>query len=242
MRSACFLWIGGGEPVSLEGTPAVTQKNSFASSTRALYGGGLLRLWSDHIYARVMAENETPESTQAVLALGKAITANAKASPKPELISRLPVEIGSGWKLRMDRLSFFRSHLVLNSIYYLSHENILDLDLSAEAVMVPYEQRSPSREPRRSQFLLVQYESPERARKALNHFHESYLPEYKMKITADLAAGRPGLFKIEDGWLAFKRLGKYVALVFESPDKETARAILLENEAMVIKKGGNREK
>ena len=154
------------------------------------------------------------------------------------MVKILPLKIGSAWKLRIDRLSFFRSHLVLNSIYYLSHENILDLDLSAEAVIAPYEHISNSGDPKRSQFLLVQYENLECARKALNHFHDAYLPEYKKEITADLAATTPSLFELEDGWLAYKLLGKYIAIVFECPDQETARAIIQKNESNLLKKEG----
>jgi hypothetical protein len=194
----------GGEPASFGGPPAATSNKSFMSSTRALYGGGLLRSWSDSIYARIMTERETPASKKAVLALGEAITANSKNPPEPELAKTLLLEIGPALKLRKDRLSFFRSYLVLNSIYYISHENILDLDLSTEAVMAPYEHISISGEKKRSQFLLVQYENLERARQALNHFHDAYLPEYKKEITADSAANSPSLFKLEDGWLAYK--------------------------------------
>ncbi len=228
----------GGEPVAFDGSTAATSNKFFTSSARAFYGGGLLRLWSDKNYARVMAERETPASKAAVLALGKALAASTKNPPEPELVKILPLKVGLTWKLRIDRLSFFRSHLVLNSIYYLSHENILDLDLSAEAVIAPYEHISNSGDPKRSQFLLVQYENLERARKALNQFHDAYLPEYKKKITADSAANSPSLFKLEDGWLAYKRLGKYNAIVFECPDQESARAIIQKNESNLLKKEG----
>jgi hypothetical protein len=227
-----------GEPVSFDGPPAAASNNSFTTSTRALYGGGLLRSWSDHIYARVMAERETQASKKAVLAIGKAITVNTLQPPEPELVKILPLKIGSAWKLRLDRLSYFRSHLVLNSIYYLSHENILDLDLSAEAVIASYEHISNSGDPKRSQFLLLQYENLERARKALDHFHDAYLPEYKKEITADSAANSPSLFKLEDGWLAYKLLGKYIAIVFECPNQEYARAIIQKNEFNLLKKEG----
>ena len=228
----------GGEPVSLDGSSASTSNKFFTSPTRALYGGGLLRLWSDHVYARVMAERETPASKEAVLAIGKAIAAGTKNPSEPELVKLLPLKIGSVWKLRLDRLSFFRSHLVLNSIYYLSHENILDLDLSAEAVIAPYEHISNSKNRKRSQFLLVQYENLEFARKALNHFHDAYLPEYKKEITANSAANSASLFKLEDGWLAYKLLGKYISIVFECPDQESARAIIQNNEFNLLKKEG----
>jgi hypothetical protein len=228
----------GGKPVSFDDTSAATSNQSFTASTRALYGGGLLRLWSDCIYTRIMAERETPASKEAVLTLGKAIAADTQHPPEPALVKILPLQIETVWKLRVDRLSFFRSYLVLNSIYYLSHENILDLDLSAEAVIAPYQNISGSGDPKRSQFLLVQYEKPDRARRALNRFHDAYLPEYKKKIPADAGADSLSLFKLEDGWLAYKLIGKYIAIVFECPDPESARVILQKNESNLLKKGG----
>jgi hypothetical protein len=201
-----------------------------------------MRLWSDFIYARIMAERETPASKQAVLALGKTIAAGAQYPPEPTLVKLLPLDIDMGWKLRVDRLSFFRSHLVLNSIYYLSHENILDLDLSAEAVSAPYQYIHGSGDPKRSQFLLVKYANTARARQALNRFHDAYLPDHKKEKTAGTAAGSPSLFKLEDGWMAYKLIGKHIVIVFESPDPESARTILQKNESNLLKKGGDHEK
>jgi hypothetical protein len=126
---------------------------------------------------------------------------------------------------------------VLNSIYYLSHENILDLDLSAEVVSAPYEYFPGTGDPKRSQFLLVQYENPERARLALNRFHDAYLPDHKKEITVDTAANSPSIFKLEDGWLAYKLLDKYIVVVFECPDRESAKAIIQESEHNLRKKG-----
>ncbi|MBW2516079.1 MAG: hypothetical protein JRE88_04790 [Deltaproteobacteria bacterium] len=227
----------GGEPVSYGGAPAATSRNSFTSPTRALYGGGLMRFWSDDMYARIMAERETPASKEAVITIGKAIAANSQHPPEPLLVKKLPLVVDAVWKLRVDRLSFFRSHLVLNSIYYLSHENILDLDLSAEAVSAPYENISSSGDPKRIQFLLLRYENPVRALQALNRFHDAYLPEYTKKIAAGTAADSPSLYKLEDGWLAYNLLGKHIAIVFECPDPKAARVIIQENVSNLLKKG-----
>ncbi len=227
----------GGDPVSLGGSPVNPLNQSSISSPRALYGAGLLRIWSDNVYARVMAYRETPASTQAMLTLGKAITGNRKTPPEPGLLKVLPLHIGTAWKLCKDRVSFFRSYLVLNSIYYLSQENILDLDLSTEAIIAPYEHTSSSSDRKRSQFLLVKYENHERAMEALNHFHGAYLPEYKKKYTADSPNRSPSLFKLEDGWLAYGLLSKYVAIVFECPDQESARIIIQKNESNLLKGG-----
>ena len=114
----------GGEPVTFQSTASVPFKPTVSPPARALYGGGLLRLWADTIYARVMAFRETAESKEAVLSLGQTIAANRKMPGEPELLKVLPKAMSSDWKLRKDRIGYFRSHLVLNSLYYLSHQNI----------------------------------------------------------------------------------------------------------------------
>jgi hypothetical protein len=228
----------GGEPVSFGGFPANSPNQSVTSWARALYGAGLLRIWSDNLYIRVMAFRETPASRQAVFTLGKAITGNRKTPPEPELLKFLAPHVDSAWKLRRDRLSFFRSYLAFNSIYYLSHENILDFDLSTEAVIAPYEHISSAGDRTRSQFLLVKYENRVRARKALNHFHDAYLPEHKKEFTMDSPAKSTSLFKIEDGWMGYKLINNYVAIVFECPDRKSARVIIQKNETNL---GGKHE-
>ena len=228
----------GGEPVTFGDSRENELNQSHTSQITALYGAGLLRIWSDNLYARVMAYSETPASKKAVLALGQAITENRKMAPQPDLVNILAPRVGSDWILRSDRMSFFRSYLVLNSIYYLSEKNILDLNLSTEAIIAPYEDISSAPDRKRSRFLLVKYGNHQHARKALNHFHDIYLPEYKKEFTADTAIKSPSLFKMEDGWMAYKLLDKYIAIVFECPDQESARVIIQQNESSLLEKEG----
>ena len=232
----------GGEHVSFGGSNVNTSDQSLRPSARALYGGGLLRIWSDNLYARIMADRETPASKEAVHTLGKAIVAKRKTQPEPELLKFVHSDIGSAWRLRKDRLSFFRSYLVLNSIYYLSEENLLDLDLSTEAVIAPYEHISSSSDHKPVQFLLLKYENHERAWKALNHFHHIYLPEYKKNFSANSPTRNPSLFKLEDGWLGYELLGKYIAIVFECSDQESARIIIQKNESNLRRERGYHER
>ena len=90
----------------------------------------------------------------------------------------------------------------------------------------------------RNHLMLVKYENLEHARKGLNLFHDAYLPEYTKENTAGSVANSPGLFKLEDGWLAYKLLGEYLAIVFECPDQESARTIIQKNESNLLKKEG----
>jgi hypothetical protein len=47
---------------------------------------------------------------------------------------------------------------------------------------------------------------------------------------------------LEDGWLGYKLLNKYIAIVFECPDKETARKIIQKNGSDLLQKGGYHER
>jgi len=204
----------GGEPVALSDS-AQNKKNQIQpQSIRALYGE---------------ATRETPASKKAVLSLGKAIAGDQKNPQDPELLKALSSQVGSDWKLRKDRMSFFRSYLVLNSIYYLSPQNILSLDHSAEAVTAPYEKVNKAGDAMRIQVLLVKYENPERARKALDHFHDAFLPEHRKDIKPDSTVENPSFFEVEEGWLGYQLKGKYLAIVFDCPDQESAQYIINQN-------------
>jgi hypothetical protein len=205
-------------------------KNDSASISalpvRALYGGGLLRIWSDDLYFRIMAYRESPESKQAIIMLGKSITSHRNRPPQPKLLHVFPTELASGWTLRRDRIGFFRSYLVLNSLYYLSHRNILDLDHSTEAVTGSYEKESDGSSRQKIQILFITYVNDLKAENALKHFMEAYLPEHQAGGTQFSKSENTKFFKIEDGWLGYRLEGKCIALVFQCPDERCARDFL----------------
>jgi hypothetical protein len=215
-----------GDPVIVNLATGSRPSDSLAPLTRALYGGGLLRLCADKIYARIMASQETHASKEAVLSLGRAIAANRGNPPEPGLLKILPATVGLDWKLRKDRIGYFRSYLVLNTFYYLSHQNILNLDLTTEAVSAPYEYVKGKRIHKRLQFLFLKYENDIKAQHALDRFNRSYLPEHKINSVTELTTESSNYFKIEDGWLGYKLLGPCIAMVFECPDRESAQRMI----------------
>jgi hypothetical protein len=212
----------GGESVDLNKTQIAASGTERYIWPRALYGEGLLRLWSDKMYARVMAYRDTPESKKAVLTIGHSIVKGRRNPPIPSMLKSFPDSIQSKWLLKKDRTSFFRSHLVFNSLYYLGHENMLDLGLMSEAVISTYERKS-AEGINRIQLLFVKYGSNELALSAINHFHSVYLPEYSVSLEQSF-----NVFSIENSWLGYRIEDSIVAFVFECPDEETIRAILSE--------------
>ncbi|MGC4051433.1 MAG: RNA-binding protein [Paludibaculum sp.] len=171
----------GGESVELD------------AGSKALYGAGLLRLSSGSLYARVMSYRETDASRQAVLALGKAIVAGREPTRPPRLVEVIPRTVDGGFSMRADRTVFLRSHLVLNNVYFLAQDNLLDLGLGCEMVATVY--RHQTAKPVR--LLFVRYASIDAAQKALAHFERVYLRG------KTIPPGNRGSVKIEDGWVGF---------------------------------------
>lgn len=216
----------GGEPVVLSQAHEERSESDKQAWPRALYGEGLLRIWSDNLYARVMAYIETPESKQAVLTLGHSIVQGKANPPGPELLEKLPDSFQPNWALHSKRSSYFRTHLVLNSLFYLSQENILDLDLDAAGITAIYERKDSSEDRKRIQFLILEYPNPERAQKALVHFHKVYLPEHSFSQKSSFLEETVCIFSVEDGWMGYKLKNNTLALIFECPDQKVARTII----------------
>lgn len=191
----------GGEPVRLKDAPPPL-------GPRALYGAGLLRIWSGDLFARVMATRETDLSRLAVLAVGRAIVTGRPDPNPPRLATSLPQTAGPGLKLRPDSVCFLRSHLVLNSVYFVSQRDILGLGPTAEAVAARYG---------KVRVLLVRYADAAAARLALESFRAAYLPE--------APSGEAGFAHIEDGWAGFHLSGRGLAVVFEAPGREAAASL-----------------
>jgi len=211
----------GGEPIDLPTSGSGNSTSIPDSWPTALYGEGLLRLRSDNIYSRIMAYQETPEAKRAVLALGRSTASERGNRPVPSLINELPAFFPPDWQRIDKKTSYFRSHLVLNSLYYLSHENLLELDHSTEAVTASYQKKSE-----RFRLLQVRYPDSDLAIKALDHFLKSYIPEHPLDPGSDPDAETTGVLQVEDGWMGYRTDGGIITFLFECSDQITARSIL----------------
>jgi hypothetical protein len=201
----------GGEAVAIapEARPA-----SGGPFPRALYGAGLLRLWAGDLYARILASRESPAAREQVLALGRVIAAARPPAAVPNLVARHNTSLADSDTGRPDALVFFRSHLVLNSAYFLASEDILGLGRDVDAVTRVY--RPLPGDKRRIRLIVVRYPGAERATAALRTFKGAYLPE----LASD---GRDeGAAQTEGGWVAFRRKGASVAIVLDAGTRDQA--------------------
>jgi hypothetical protein len=122
-------------------------------------------------------------------------------------------------------LCFLRSHLVLNSAYFLATSNILDLGPQVEAVTAVYAGPAQSTRKSGARLLVVRYRQPAAALKALAHFCRTYLPEKKL-AAPPVKAGSRSVLQIEDGWMGYQNSGAFLVMVFECRSRDAADAFL----------------
>ena len=152
--------------------------------------------------------------------LAKAVTAGRTRGSPPAFLGALPADF-SGYKQDTRQVSFLRSYLVLNSIYFLSTKDILNLGLKTAGATASY-RAAGGGEPKSTRLVEIRYESPSSAQAALRSFVQSYLPEHKCKAKDPST----GACAVEDGWVGYRVVGRTVVLAFQLPSEQTARLCL----------------
>jgi hypothetical protein len=215
----------GGEPAVLDEGAHSGPAERTVPESRAVYGAGLLRVWSGDLYLRILAGEETRESRAAVLELGRRLVRGRPEPPRPGLCGALPETAGGG-KIDPQSVRFFRSRHVLNSVYFVSYRNILHLNPTVEAVTATYAIPSGSGEARRSPVFIFRYPSGDAAVKALAEFHAAYFPEHGADVPSPSAEDTVRLYPVEGGWAGYRVYGRFAVLVFEISDQDRGTRIL----------------
>jgi len=176
----------------------------------AAYAAGLLKFWKGRFFVRVLVEGGSAEMQRMAIEVGKSIAAKIKErGSKPPIIGYVP---DSG--VVPESVQFFHKQIALNNIYYIADENLLHLDEKTDAISYRYRVKDvPIR------VILVQYPTVVDAEGAFESFVETYL---------ELDSGAEAVVQeIEDGtFCGAKRTDRFVALVFEAPDRETCLNVL----------------
>jgi hypothetical protein len=171
------------------------------------YAAGLLTFWKDRYYVSILAYPETPAKREVVLRLGRTIAAAVPSEGAlPPIIGLLPQE-----NLVPESVHFFHHHVWLNSFYFVSNENVLNIAADTPAALGKYKEGGST-----VYLLLVRYPEEARAAAAEALFGEKML------------GGAPeGLGKLDDGrWAALRRRGGLVAVVLGAPDTGAAKSLL----------------
>jgi hypothetical protein len=170
------------------------------------YRGSLLCFWKGPYFVCVRAEEDTPESKEAVITLAREIDSSiSETGQKPPIVDLLPTP-----NLSRGSVRFFHGHASLNYHYFLAEENLLQLDGQTDAVLGKYS-------PGGVYLLCVHYPSPELAGKGYASFVQGYIPE----------GSETGAGKVENGkWVVAELVDDYVIIVFDVKHEMAGRTLL----------------
>lgn len=185
-----------------------TVDHMIAPDVESEYGAGLLTFWKGNYYVSIMAYPETEEKKNMVLALGRHISGLIEEeSLKPSLIKKLPRE-----NLAEDSIRYFRHFAWLNSHYYISDRDILNMGKDTEAVMARYKVDKGI-----YYVLLAAYVNKAKAEAGLQSFMKNYL------------TGGAMIKRVADGsWTGCQRKGKLIMVVLKAHDESRVKSLLKE--------------
>jgi hypothetical protein len=174
------------------------------------FGGGLLRFWKGRYFVSIYADGEGAEVEPAMLDAGRA-TANSilAAGPEPKLVGLVP---GKHLGLVDKSLRYLKSHVLLNQRFFISHQNILNLNRNTEAVLAQYLQGK-----QKTHLLLIRYPNLKEAGEAYRSFMQAYLPD---------AGGKDRLKTEDKKWTLARRQNAFVLIIFGASTETEAEALL----------------
>ena len=178
------------------------------------FGGGLLRFWKGNYFVSIYAEGEGAEVESGILKMGRAAADSISTQgPEPKLVGFIP---GKDFGLVDKSIRFLKSHVLLNQRFFISHQNILNLNPKTEAILAQY-----LRDKQKTQLLLIRYPNLKEAGDAYQNFMKAYLSD---------AQGKDRL-KTEDGkWTIAQQKNEFVIIVFGAPKEAEGEALLMATE------------
>ena len=169
---------------------------------RGVYSHGLLRFWKDIYFVRILGLEDNLE--EIILKLGSKVDKKIKREGKPpELVSKIPSD-----SLILGSVHFFHKQIILNNLYFISDQNILNLNEQTDCALADFRLGKD-----RLKLLLVQYPDTIIAKEAGDSLKEIYLQN---KPSTD-----DNIFKTkEEKLLGMDLGGNYLILVFEGKDRK----------------------
>jgi hypothetical protein len=177
---------------------------------KALYGYGLLKLWKDNYFIRILNTEGTDELKEMTIKMGEEISEKIKNKGElPQLLSFLPE---NGFVPISYR--YFHKANVLNHLYFLGNENILGLSEKTDAVLADFKLDGET-----LKLLLIEYPDTLHAKEPFSDFNQLYLKTE--------AVDKRNIVKVEEGKCVGVDLNdKYLCLVFESKKENLVNALL----------------
>ena len=172
------------------------------------YGGGLLNFWKGQYYVSILAYPETETKKLLVRKLAGRIEAQIQGpSITPRLIDLLP-EKG----LQQYSIKYFTHYTWLNTYYFFSNENLLNIDNDTEVVMARYQVGAATP----AVVILLHFPDETAAISAQKIYRQTFMADAQ----DDFTIGADQL------WTGCIRDNGLLMIVVNAPDMETAKELV----------------
>jgi hypothetical protein len=179
-------------------------KNQMEFGDGSQYFTGAQVFWKYRYFVTVIADDENEAIRTTIKSISKQIDERIKShGQRPSVVEKLPT-----MGLAEDGFIYFHHYIWLNAFYFISNENILNINDQTNAVIAKYGEPA-----HRMYLLLIEYKSPLLASEAINLFASKYI---KTK-------SEENLIRLEDGtWVGYNTTNNYFIAVFNGESmKET---------------------
>lgn len=174
------------------------------------YHSGLLTFWKGPFYVSIMSYPQSPQREKLVKILGqKIVAAIGESAPPPPLVNCLPSQ-----NLVPNSIRYFYNYIWLNSHYFISHDNLLNLHQNTSAVLAKY--RLYPGVTVNTILLIIHYPQPKEAQTALDNFQKAFFNSSKTSW-----------IKTENhGWVGCIRMNNQLLILLRGPDLSHSRDLM----------------
>lgn len=179
-----------------------SERNDSLIGQGSQYIEGSMIFWKSRYFISIMAINETEDSKNLIFNLAKIIGKNIIGEGEiPAIVKLLPE-----YNLKKESIIYFHNHVWQNTYYFLSSDNIFNIDSNCNAALATYEQNNFY-----CNIIVIDYPDRETAQAA--HF----------KFTIDFfnETDNENIIQLEDGkWLLAELTKNHLIIVFNSRSKD----------------------
>lgn len=195
-------------------------ENNFGQQSQESHGA--IIYWKNNFYVSIISNTETEESKKAIIKIAKLIEESiTETGPLPEVIEYLPTEL-----LDKSSIRYFRHYIWLNAHYFLSNENILNINQNTQAVLSLYNEKN-----NKPVLLVIKYPNTKDAVVAKEKFVKNYNPKLENNHV---------LKDSKNKWTGTELVNNFFIGVFNSAAKESVNKLLNSTKAIIIKKSINK--
>jgi hypothetical protein len=177
----------------------------------ATYQDGSLTIWKDHYYIRIFIPQKGSHIKEDTLFLGEKAVSRIKGEGEmPYLFKFIPASA------QKDTAISFWQMIPLNNIFFISHENLLNLSGESEGItfLIPGEKEDiplsqggelGGKGKENVRIILIRYTDSEQAKDSLEKFASGYFPQPPSQKGGDEYKGKKGektvITKVKDNYL-----------------------------------------